>query len=472
MTDAATVTRPRATTDAANLRAPGVGAPGLGAPGVGAPGLGALPRLLPHGHGPATPQVLADHLRSHGHLPHVGRDRGDRPGGGLIAEIAAAGLTGRGGAAFPAARKMTAVAGGHRRPVVVANGAEGEPASGKDKHLLWLSPHLVLDGLQLAADAVGARRAYLYAHAGDRLHERLRHALAERSAAGSDRVTVSLVSAPPRFLAGEESALASRIDGGLALPTFRPPRIFERGVGGAPTLVQNVETLAHVALIARHGAAWFRQVGTPDEPGSMLTTCHLADGTIEVAEVAIGTPLAALLRLGSLPVQAVLTGGYHGTWIDASDAAVLPLANGALRPAGAALGAGVLAALPSDRCGLVESAHIADYLAAESARQCGPCLSGLPRIADALTHLSRPNADPGWLEHLRRWAGLVTGRGACHHPDGTVRFVRSALTVFSGEIAAHRRGRCAAEAAGSTARGRAPFLPVPAGAPAYARDWR
>jgi NADH:ubiquinone oxidoreductase subunit F (NADH-binding) len=107
------------------------------------------------------------------------------------------------------------------------------------------------------------------------------------------------------------------------------------------------------------------------------------------------------------------------------------------------------------------------YLAAESAGQCGPCLAGLPRIADALTELSRPSPDPRWLTHVERWAGLVVGRGACHHPDGTVRFVRSALTVFSAEIAAHRRGTCTAGPAG-----REPFLPVPRGVPGDAQDWR
>jgi NADH:ubiquinone oxidoreductase subunit F (NADH-binding) len=430
---------------------------------------GAMPRLLPPG-APVMPQDLAGHLRSHGPLPYRGRG-GGRPG--LIAEIAAAGLTGRGGAAFPTARKMTAVTEGRRRPVVVGNGAEGEPASAKDKHLLWLAPHLVLDGLQLAAEAVGSRRAYLYVHPGGRLPERLRHALAERSAAGLDRVAVSLVSGPPRFLAGEESALVNSIEGGLALPTFRPPRTFERGVGGAPTLVQNVETLAHVALIARHGAAWFRAVGTPAEPGSMLTTRHLADGTTVVTEAAIGTPLATLLQLGSMPVQAVLTGGYHGTWVRAADAGGLTLANASLRTAGATLGAGVLAALPAGRCGIAETAHAVRYLAAQAAGQCGPCLAGLPRIADALTELSRPNPDPRWLTHLQRWAGLVVGRGACHHPDGTVRFVRSALTVFSGEIAAHGRGLCAAGTAGAASpQGREPFLPIAAGVPGQARNWR
>ncbi len=415
-------------------------------------------RLLASG---ADPVGLHRHLQMHGPVPYRGGP------GHLITEIDAAGLTGRGGAGFPTARKMTAVVAGRRRPVVVGNGAEGEPASYKDKQLLWGSPHLVLDGLQLAAEAVGARRAYLYVHRHDGLHRRLRHALADRSAARSDRVRVRLVEAPPRFLAGEESALANRIGGGLALPTFTPPRTFERGVDGAPTLVQNVETLAHLALIARHGATWFRAAGTYAEPGTMLATCHRADGTVDVVEAEIGTPLAALLGYDATPAPAVLTGGYHGAWIRAADAAGLTLENAALRPAGGALGAGVLAALPPQRCGIAETAHVVRYLAAESAGQCGPCLAGLPRIAAALCRLARPHPDPRLLTQVERWSGLVTGRGACRHPDGTARLVASALAVFAEEVDLHRRGGCAA--AGTEVR--APFLPVPADGPLYRDDW-
>jgi NADH:ubiquinone oxidoreductase subunit F (NADH-binding) len=418
---------------------------------------------------------LAGHVQAHGPLPDPA---------GLIEEIEAAGLTGRGGAAFPAAVKMAAVARQRGGKVVVGNGAEGEPASQKDKQLLWLAPHLVLDGLQLAAGAVGARRACLYVHRDERLHHRLATAIAERAAAGHDQVAVELVAAPPRFLAGEESALASRVGGGLARPTVKHPPVFERGVGGAPTLVQNVETLAHVALIARHSAAWFRRAGTAEEPGTMIVTVYRADGAGQVREVPIGVPVTDLLDLGRVPAQAVLAGGYHGAWIPAERAARLPLANAALRPLGAAVGAGVLAALPPDRCGLAETARVIRYLAAESAGQCGPCLNGLPRIAAAFTVLAKPvlaksvpaksvPAKPhpgrGCLEDLERWSGLVTGRGACHHPDGTVRLVRSALTVFSAEIDRHLRGHCTAGPAVE------PFLPVPGGGQAARlsrQDWR
>jgi NADH:ubiquinone oxidoreductase subunit F (NADH-binding) len=415
---------------------------------------GALPRLLPAPG--AVPVDLQAHLGRWGPLPYRGAP------GRLIGEVEAAGLTGRGGAAFPTYRKLAAVAGYRRPPVVIGNGAEGEPASSKDKALLWLSPHLVLDGLQLAAEAVGSAAVGLYVHRNPRLHQQLAVAIAQRAACGLDAAQVELIEAPPRFLAGEESALASRVSGGTALPRYKPPRASQRGVAAQPTLVQNVETLAHLALIARYGAAWFRAVGTPGEPGSMLATLHHADGRMDVVEAALGTPIAGLLPR---PAQAVLVGGYHGAWLPAGTAALPPLANAALRPLGAAVGAGVLAALPVDRCGLAETARVVRYLALESAGQCGPCFNGLPRMAGALAELAGPRPGPRALTDLERWSGLVEGRGACHHPDGTVRLVRSALRVFAAEIGQHARGSC-------TATTRRPFLPLPADAPLDDADWR
>ena len=416
-----------------------------------------LPRLLPDAG--AVPGDLRSHLRHHGNLPYRGAARR------LITDMAAAGLTGRGGAAFPVHRKMAAVADAGGSPVVVANGAEGEPASRKDTSLLWYAPQLVLDGLQLAAEAVGASQAYLYLHRGSgaQLAAVLGRALSERSAARLDQVAVEIVDAPPRFLAGQESALVNRIGGRPALPAYTPPRVFERGVAGAPTLVQNVETLAHLALIARYGPRWFRAIGTGDEPGSMLCTIQQADGRTGVVEAALGTSLRSLLGLDDR-AQAVLIGGYHGSWLPAAQAERLTLDNAALRPSGAALGAGVLAVLPAGRCGLAESARVARYLALESAGQCGPCLNGLPRIAAAVAELAGPRPDRRVRAQVERWAGLVTGRGACHHPDGTVRFVRSTLAVFAAELHLHELGRCSATA-------REPFLPVPPTAAATDDDW-
>jgi NADH:ubiquinone oxidoreductase subunit F (NADH-binding) len=411
-----------------------------------------LPRLLP-----AAPEDLRAHLARYGPAPYRGRANL------LIADVEASGLTGRGGAGFPVYRKLAAVARArHARKVAVANGAESEPASRKDELLLRLAPNLVLDGLQLAAEAVGAAEAHLYLNTAP--GPEILRALADRSARGLDRLRVAVTQAPPRFLAGQETALVNRLGGGPALPTFQPPRVSERGLGGAPTLVHNAETLAHLALIARFGPRWFRTAGTDSEPGSMLATIHPPDGKPQVREAEIGTPLRALLGADADRIQAWLVGGYHGTWLPLPDAAGVTLDNTSLARFGAAAGAGVLAALPSDRCGLAEAARVAGYLAAESAGQCGPCLNGLPRMAAGLAELAGPGPRRQTVADLERWSGLVAGRGACGHPDGTVRFVRSALTVFAPEIARHARGQC-------SAANRTPFLPQPAGWPTREEDW-
>jgi NADH:ubiquinone oxidoreductase subunit F (NADH-binding) len=347
---------------------------------------------------------------------------------------------------------------------VIANGAESEPASDKDATLLWLAPHLVFDGLQLAAEAVGADQAILYTHPDRRgdVGQRLRQTLAERRGVGADRVPVQLAEAPPRFLSGQETALVNHLAGGPAIPTFIPPRITERGLAGAPTLVQNVETLAHLALIARRGPRWFRQVGTKAEPGSMLCTIRRADGAPRIAEVPLGMPLKALL--GDARDGSVLIGGYHGTWVPAAEAAKLTLDNQSLAQVGARLGAGILITPPRDRCGLAETALVVRYLALESAGQCGPCLNGLPRIAAALAELAGSRPRRQTRADVERWAGLVTGRGACHHPDGTARFVRSALVTFAAELDRHERGRCSATNTSA-------FLPIPHGCARTEEDW-
>ena len=191
--------------------------------GSGAPG--DLPRLLPvHG---AVPVNLRTHLSRYAAPPYFGQ------AGRLIPVLKAAGLTGRGGAAFPVHRKLEAVAEARTRPIVIGNGAEGEPASDKDKSLLWISPHLVLDGLQLAAEAVGSQAVALYVHRNARLQERLRAAVAERAATGVDVVAVEIIDAPPRFLAGEESALASRISGEPGHAPVQAAARFRAGRGGA-----------------------------------------------------------------------------------------------------------------------------------------------------------------------------------------------------------------------------------------------
>jgi NADH:ubiquinone oxidoreductase subunit F (NADH-binding) len=394
-----------------------------------------VPRLLAGVRADGHAVSLDAHVHRHGPLPFDGR----RTAHDLVSLVAQAGLTGRGGAAFPVAKKMEAVRGVRGRPIVVANGAEGEPASGKDKVLLVYTPHLVLDGAVLAARSVGAREV-IVTTASRTATAAVVAAAGERRDAG---VSIRVVTVPDRFIAGEETALVQFLNGGPCLPTFTPPRPFERGVDGAPTLVQNVETLAHLALIARYGPEWFRTVGTSQEPGSALVTLSGAVRRPGVYEVPLGSSFSELLEEAggtTAAVQAFLVGGYFGTWIGATDASRTRLSNADLEPLGASLGARAIVALPADRCGVAETARVAAYLAAESAGQCGPCVYGLAAVADDLNRL-RNRLGRVDESLLRRRLGQIPGRGACRHPDGAVKLVASALEVFAPEFDRHFRGQ-------------------------------
>jgi NADH:ubiquinone oxidoreductase subunit F (NADH-binding) len=413
-----------------------------------------LPRLM------TTPSPagasLPEHVDLHGPPPTLGSADGST----LIEMVAHSGLRGRGGAAFPTATKLAAVKQSSGSAVVVVNGAEGEPASAKDQWLLERSPHLVLDGALLAAQAVGAGDVIVCIRQGAvGAWKSIAEAVAERDAARTLPARVRLVATPNRYLAGEESALVRLLDGGPAKPTFVPPRPFERGVARQPTLVQNVETLSHLALIARHGADWFRQAGTAQEPGTALVTLSGAVTDPGVYEIGFGTSLRDLLGASggtTEPVRAVLLGGYFGSWLDVDLACDLRLHEEHLRPLGGGLGSGVIVVLPDSACGVAESARVAAYLAREAAGQCGPCTNGLGAIADAIVRMAQGRAGPTVEEDLDRWGALVPGRGACHHPDGAIRFVLSALDVFADEFAEHRRrGPCPHCAA-------PPLLPIPA----------
>lgn len=357
----------------------------------------------------------------------------------LITQLSDAGLEGRGGAGFATWRKLAAVGPAARsNAVVVANAAEGEPASAKDAVLLAKAPHLVIDGLLLAAAAVGARELYVYA--GREQLETVARALKERP----DAKRIVLREAPDAFVSGEASAVVNSIGSGVALPKDHIVRMTEYGLRGRPTLVHNVETLAHLALIARYGAVWFRSVGTADEAGTRLFTVSVDGGERRVVELAGGISVADALRAAGITpsdARAVLVGGYHGGWVPGT-ALTTSLARTELKKYGASPGAGVLVVLPRGHCGLRSSARIATYLANQSARQCGPCINGLPAMASVLTSLATKGREDRLPREVRRLAELVRGRGSCHHPDGTARLVLSTLSAFEADVAAHLKGRC------------------------------
>ncbi len=395
-----------------------------------------LPRLLRGFDG----EVISyeRHQEIHGPLA----DRGIT----LTAELTRAGLRGRGGGEFPLAEKLDAVRRARGAPVVVVNGCEGEPMSVKDRLLLESLPHLVLDGALCCARTIRAGDVLIaFDETAGPVGDAVEQALAERRDLGRGRKP-AIVEVPGGYVSGQETAVVGFINGGPAIPSHIPPRVTERGVASRPTLVANPETLACAALIARHGAAWFRQLGTPEEPGSALVTLGGGVRHPGVFEIEYGSTLSSLIAAAgglSEPARAFLFGGYAGTWVDAGWESSLRLSRAGLRHTGASPGAGIIVVLPQSGCPVVEVARVADWLADQSARQCGPCVYGLAAIADALAAAAQGTAARDVLRNIQRWSGQVAGRGACAHPDGATRFVASALTVFADELQDHcRHGRC------------------------------
>jgi NADH:ubiquinone oxidoreductase subunit F (NADH-binding) len=311
----------------------------------------------------------------------------------------------------------------------------------------------------LAARAVGADELILCIDesAGAALQSAQR-ALRERERAGGDRLRIAVQIVPTGYVSGQESALVNLCNGGPAKPTLTPPMPFQRGVRRRPTLINNAETLAQLALIARHGPRWFRALGTHTQPGSALVTLSGAVAYPGVYEIEHGAPLPSLIEAAggaTSPIRAALFGGYGGAWLDGRAISELALSNDQLAVHGASLGAGVIVLLSREACPVAETARVTRWLAGQSAGQCGPCVNGLGALAGAIEEVARGAASAGVGQRIARWSTLANGRGACAHPDGAVGFIGSALEVFAEEFADHaRHGPCEACA-------RAPELPLP-----------
>jgi NADH:ubiquinone oxidoreductase subunit F (NADH-binding) len=398
-------------------------------------------RLLKRPSGPNSAMDLATHLAVHGPLRIPGRDdRSFRDG--ILRAVAESGLLGRGGAGFPSAVKWDAVRRSARRPLLVVNAMEGEPASAKDRVLLCYSPHLVLDGAEVVAAAIGAGEIVIcIADDSDPSAASVEAAIAEREAGGTRR-RFAVERPPAHYVAGEESALVNWLATEQSLPFQRVDKSVPLRVGRRTALVHNAETLSQVALIARHGPGWFRGAGTADAPGTTLVTVSGAVRSPGVVEVEMGTPIADVLARSGVDAElsGVLVGGYGGAWIDPSRLST-PYAPGPLAAAGATHGVGILVALPASSCGIAETARIVRYMAGQSAGQCGPCVFGLPALADDMELLWSGRGDAELFDRVSRRAAQIEGRGACRHPDGVVRLVRSAFQAFAADAHAHAHGR-------------------------------
>ena len=369
-------------------------------------------------------------------------------GDALLAEVDAGGLVGRGGAAFPLAVKLRSVRdhgrlGGRAAEgtVVVANGEEGEPASIKDRWLLRNRPHLVLDGLRLAAAIVGADRAYVYVSDSESARS-VETALGEVDPDVLG-VTVSMWTVPPGYVAGEETAAVRAINGGPVKPTDKPPRPYEEGVGELPTLVSNVETLANLPYLQREGSAAFRSHGTSFSAGTFLATITGAGRSPVLYELPHGLPFTELLALhGVSPerVRGALMGGYFAGLLNRR-VLETTLDHETMRGLGSGLGCGALSIITDD-CPVAVAASVLAYFDRENAGQCGSCFNGTAAMAAVGGALRDGVATTEDVDRLRRWSVVLRGRGACATIDAACNVAASLLDQFPDEVAVHLDGDC------------------------------
>jgi NADH:ubiquinone oxidoreductase subunit F (NADH-binding) len=397
---------------------------------------GIEPRLLRQGD--EDSEDFAEYRKQGGYQPLDGVDH-------LLGEVDLSGLLGRGGAAFPMAVKVRAVRDNGRRrggTVVVANGEEGEPASIKDRWLLRHRPHLVLDGLRLAARMAEATRAHVYV-SDRRAAESVETALAEVDAALLDGIAISVVAVEPSYVAGEETAAVRVLNGGPAKPTDKPPRPFEEGVAGLPTLVSNVETLANLPFLHRHGAAAFRRHGTSTSPGTFLATITGAGRPPALYEIPHGVAFSDLLRVHGVPadqVSGVLMGGYFAGLVN-RDMLDATLDHESLRRLNSGLGCGAIAILTDD-CPVAVAASVMAYYDRENAGQCGSCFNGTAAMSAVTEALRDGVATDEDLARLERWSVVLRGRGACATLDGATNLATSLLAQFPQMVASHLENGC------------------------------
>jgi NADH:ubiquinone oxidoreductase subunit F (NADH-binding) len=380
----------------------------------------------------------AEYRKAGGYQPLADTDH-------LLNEVDLSGLLSRGGAAFPLAVKLRTVRDNGRAnggAVVIANGEEGEPASIKDRWLLRHRPHLVLDGLRLAARIVSADRAFVYV-SDAAAAEAVETALAAVDTDVFGGLTIRMVTVDPGYVAGEETAAVRVLNGGPAKPTDKPPRPFEEGVGGLPTMVSNVETLANLPLLHRHGSQHFRAEGTSSSPGTFLATITGAGRPAALYEIPHGLAFTDLLEVHGVPadqVHGVLMGGYFAGLLN-REILDVTLDHESLRRLNSGLGCGAITILTED-CPVAVAASVMAYFDRENAGQCGSCFNGTAAMSAVTEALRDGVATDEDLARLERWSVVLRGRGACATLDAATNVAASLLAAFPQVVERHLQNDC------------------------------
>ncbi len=426
-------------------------AEGLAGPGAATRSLEASPPALPYASR-GRPVVLAGLVGDEGPWEVWPRTVTGGSPGQVLAEVAAAGLRGRGGAQYPVAAKWAAAARGPTPRYVVANGDEGDPGSFCDRLLLESDPHRVLEGLALAGFATGARHGLVlvrseYPAAAIRMRSAVVEARAGghlgRSVHGSDfDFDVEIMEGGGSYVAGEETALLHTLQGLRGDARSRPPYPTSRGFLGRPTTVNNVETLATVPWVVRHGGAAYARLGQPGEPGTKLVSLNQRFRRPGVYEVEFGVPLRHLVDglggglRGPHTLRAVQIGGPLGGMLT-PDRLDLPLLARALVDAGVALGHGSLVAIDSTVPAAALLRHVWAFGAAESCGACTPCRVGTRRGLELAEQAGEPSQAAAALAAQQPLLDVMAVASLCGFGRGVAGAVRSLVRAYSDDL---RRG--------------------------------
>jgi NADH-quinone oxidoreductase subunit F len=386
---------------------------------------------------PTHRETYAEYCAAGGYSP-IQRD--------ILAEVLASGLRGRGGAGFPVAKKWGIAAEASSTPrYIVCNAGEDEPGSFKDRMLLEYRPHLVLEGITLAAEAIQADEGFLY------LNETYEECFATMHAAIEEArpsIKMTIKKAPTVYVAGEDSAALEVLEGRPPKPRQKPPYPAAAGLFGKPTVVNNTETLANVPLIVRNGAVWFRNYGTPESPGTMLFCLGDEMSNPGLYELPLGTPLRHLYEnLGGglkngRKLKAILPGGPSCAFLTPVQIDI-HLDPESLKQAGSTLGCGVMRFYDEEACMVNETLQIAQFFARESCGQCPACRMETSMLSTMLERIQQGKGDAALFDQFQKILDFNRGKGYCALVNMPGPPIMSALRLFREEFEFHlRHGRC------------------------------
>lgn len=423
-----------------------------------------------------TEKVLLNHTekgsvdfetyRKHGGyraLEKVLRDKDPR---GVIDELKRSGLRGRGGAGFPTGKKWEMVAS-HREKerYLVCNAGEHEPGTFKDRHLLKVNPHHMIEGIIIGTYAVGAKESTIFIDGSFTEEiESLEGAIADAWGAGflGEKILgtefscdIKIFHGPSTYVAGEETALLEAMQGRDPIPRHKPPYYpTVHGLYGKPTLVNNVETFSNIPYILRKGSDWFRSIGTPSCPGTMLFSISGDVNKPGVYELPFGTPLRTLVYeygggiKNGKALKVVYPGGPSQAFLLPKDLDT-PMDFDSLRGLGSGLGSAGVVVLDETNCMVERTMIYCRFFEKESCGQCPPCTMGTHYLHQTLEKIERGDGKPGDIETLKQLSGFVKGRGDCTVVTSAAVGVQASLQHFMHEFEAHlQEGRCTLKAAG------------------------